>query len=205
VPENIDASERMVGDWNRRIQETAQRYQAMADRVQELSLTERSQDGTIEVTINSKGLLTNLGIAERVNVKSMAQLSGQIMNTVQRAQSRLPELLQQAMAETVGMQDATANKVFEDAKKTFPEPPPEEPVSPPPPDRELSFGPADDDPPAPNPKPRSAPKPPPPAPPQPPQPPRPPQPPQSTQPPQPRRRGGDDDDDDDFGDQSILR
>jgi DNA-binding protein YbaB len=195
VPENIDASERMVADWNRRIQQTAQRYQAMADRVQQLSLTERSQDGTIEVTINSKGLLTNLVIAERVNVKSMAQLSGQIMNTVQRAQSRLPELLQQAMAETVGTQDATANKVFEDARKTFPEPPPDEPVTPAAPDRELRFGPADDDPPAARPQPRSAPTPPP------PQPPRSANPPQS---PQSRRRGGDDDDDD-FGDQSILR
>ncbi|PXY24817.1 hypothetical protein DI005_04545 [Prauserella sp. PE36] len=192
MPDGIEASERMVDDWNRRIQEQAQRYQAMASRVQELSVTERSPDNTIEVTINAKGLLTNLSIAESAQGKRMAEVAMQIMRTVQTAQSRIPELLQQTMAETIGTEDQAANKVFEDAKKTFPEPPEDEPPAQQPPQREMRFGPEDEEPPA--------------------QPPRPQAPPPSQGPPpamppkpqaRPRRRPADDDDDD-FGGRSIL-
>ncbi|MFC4003903.1 YbaB/EbfC family nucleoid-associated protein [Prauserella oleivorans] len=180
MPDGIDASERMVDEWTRRIQQQAQRYQAMASRVQEISVTERSPDNAVEVTIDSKGLLTNLSIAESAQGKRMAELSALIMRTVRAAQSRMPELLQQAMAETIGTDDAAAVKVFEDARKTFPEPPEDEPA-PPAPDTELRFGPEDEEPPPP----RSGPPSPPPQ-------------------PRPRRRPERDDDDDDFGGRSIL-
>lgn len=193
-PDSVDGAERMVSDWNKRIQDAAQRYQAMAERVQELSVTERSAGGAIEVTINSKGILTNLAIAENTKPPSMSQLSGQIMSTVQRAQARIPQLLQEAMAETIGTEDETANRVFAEAKQHFPEPPAEDPPAPEP-DRQLKFGPAADDaePPLPNP--------PNPTPPPPPRPTREP----PAPPPQPRRKRGPDDEDDDFGDQSIMR
>lgn len=177
MTEGVESSDRMIDNWTRQIQEQAQRYQAMASRVQELSVTERSADNAVEVTINSKGLLTNLSISESAQGKRMAELSAQIMRTVQTAQSRVPELLQQAMAETVGTEDQTVAKVFEDAKKTFPEPP-EEAETPPKPDRELRFGPEDDSPPEP---PRARPE------------------------PRPTtRRRPPDDEDDDFGGRSIL-
>jgi hypothetical protein len=127
MPPSIEDSERMLADWNRAVQAKAERYQAMADRVSELSITERSQDSTVEVTISSRGLLTNLVIAESAAGKRMADVSSEVMRTVQLAQSKLPELMRQAMAETIGLGDETANKVFEDAKSQFPEPP-EDPV-----------------------------------------------------------------------------
>jgi DNA-binding protein YbaB len=180
VPDSIEASDRMVSDWNRRLQESAQRYQAMADRVSEISVTERSKDAAIEVTINSKGLLMNLTIAESAQGRRMAELSGQIMATVQRAQSRIPELLQQAMAETVGTTDQTVNRVFDEARKQFPAPP-EDDLTPPSPQREMRFGPEEEElPPGsqapPSPKPQA----------------------------RPRRRPAADDDDDDFGGRTFL-
>ncbi|PXY19462.1 YbaB/EbfC family nucleoid-associated protein [Prauserella muralis] len=193
MPDSVDASERMVDDWTRKIQEQAQRYQAMAARVEDISVTETSPDKAVQVTINSKGLLTDLSISESAQGRRMAELSMQIMRTVQAAQSRIPERLQQAMAETIGTQDQAATKVFEDAKRLFPEPPQDEPA-PPAPDRELRFGPEDDEPPPAAPPRHQAP------------PSTPPQSPQAPQPPQPRprRRPSADDDDDDFGGRSIL-
>ncbi|WP_199433405.1 YbaB/EbfC family nucleoid-associated protein [Qaidamihabitans albus] len=188
MPDNVDASERMVDDWTRRVQEQAERYQAMAARVEGLSVTERSRDGAVEVTISSKGLLTNLVIAESAQGRRMAEVSALIMRTVQAAQARIPELLQQAMAETIGTEDQTANKVFEDARRQFPDPPEDEPA-PPEPQREMRFGPEDEEPP-PAGRPGEPPK----------QPQPPPQPPQA----RPRRRAAPDDDDDDFGGRSIL-
>jgi DNA-binding protein YbaB len=189
VPDGVEASEQMVSEWTRRLQERAERYQQMADRVQDISVTERSNDGAVQVTVSSKGLLTSLSIAESAQAKRMSELAAQIMTTVQRAQARIPELLRQAMTETVGTQDETANQVFESARQHFPEPP-EEPPSGQQGPGQMRFGPTEDDgPPAP---PASAPPAPPPNRPQPP----------VTGP--PRRRPADDDEDD-WGGPSVLR
>ncbi|ANN15266.1 hypothetical protein SD37_06090 [Amycolatopsis orientalis] len=179
MPDNVDASEQMVDNWTKQIQETAARYQAMAARMQGQTVTERSKDNTIEVTIDSKGLLTNLVISEAASGKRMAEVSSQVMRLVQLAQSKIPELLQQAMAETVGTGDETASRVIAEAQSTFPEAPPEEDIAPPEPERHHRFGPEEEEPP----------------------------PPASATPPQPkpipRRRRTQDDDEDDFGG-SIL-
>ncbi|WP_318306191.1 YbaB/EbfC family nucleoid-associated protein [Amycolatopsis solani] len=176
MPDSIDASDAMIDNWTKRLEENAARYQALADRVQGQSVTERSKDGTVTVTIDSRGLLKNLVIAETAAGKRMAEVSAQVMQLVQRAQARIPELLQQAMAETTGTADQAAAEIVREAQSTFPEPPPEPEPAFPEPDRVRRFLPEEEQPPAP---PRT---PPPPAPPQP-----------------PRRRRPVDDDDDDFG------
>ncbi|RZQ63542.1 YbaB/EbfC family nucleoid-associated protein [Amycolatopsis suaedae] len=184
MPDSVDASEQMVANWTRQVQEAATRYQAMAARMEGQVVTERSRDNLIEVTVNSKGLVTNIAIAEAASGKRMAEVSSQIMRLIQKAQSRIPELLQQAMAETVGTADNTANSVIAQAQSTFPAPPPEEDPTPPEPERHLRFGPEDEEePPA-----------------------RPPAPPQPKPIPRRRRTSDDDDDDDDEGfDGRILR
>ncbi|ASR37403.1 hypothetical protein BAY61_23055 [Prauserella marina] len=139
MPDSIEASERMVDDWNRRVQQQARRYQAMAERVEDISVTERSRDNAVEVTVDSKGLLVDLTISEAVQGKRMAEVSRQVMRTVRMAQSRLPGLLRQAMTETVGTEDQAVNKVFRDARAQFPQPPEDDPPSRPRRDR------ADDD------------------------------------------------------------
>lgn len=171
MPDNIDASERMVDNWTRQVQESAEKFQAMATRVEGMSVTERSADGRIELTVNAKGMLTGLRIAEEAAGGRMAEVSAQVMRTLQLAQSRIPELLQEAMAETIGLGDAAATRMFDEARKTFPEPPEtEEPA----PDDALRFD-AGDEAPARTP---------------------PPQPAQPVQPPRRRARRGDDDDED---------
>ena len=182
MPDSIDASQQMVDGWTRQLQETAARYQAMAERMQGQTVTERSKDGLVEVTVDAKGLLKNLVIAESANGKRMAEVSAQVMQLVQKAQSRIPELLQQAAAETIGG-DGTTDELVEKAKSSFPEPPEEPSVTEP--DRVRRFLPEDTE------------QPPPPPPPVPPRQ-------QAPPPPPPRRRPAKpDDEDDDFGG-SIL-
>ncbi len=181
MPDSIDASDAMIDNWTKRLEENAARYQALADRVQGQTVTERSKDGTVQVTIDSRGLLKNLVIAETAAGKRMAEVSAQVMQLVQRAQARIPELLQQAMTETTGTGDQAAAEIVREAQSTFPPPPPEPEPAFPEPDRVRRFLPEEADEP-----PRT---PPPPAPP--------------TSPQQPRRRRPADDDDDDFGG-SIL-
>ncbi|WIY05803.1 YbaB/EbfC family nucleoid-associated protein [Amycolatopsis mongoliensis] len=180
MPDSIDASDAMIDNWTKRLEENAARYQALADRMQGQSVTERSKDGTVQVTVDSRGLLKNLVIAESAaGTKRMAEVSAQVMQLVQRAQARIPELLQQAMTETTGTGDQAAAEIVREAQSTFPEPPPEPEPAFPEPDRVRRFLPEDNDE-------------------QPPRTPSPPAPPQQQQPPR-RRRPVDNDDDDDFG------
>lgn len=88
MPDSIDASDAMIDNWTKRLEENAARYQALADRVQGQSVTERSKDGTVQVTVDSRGLLKNLVIAEAAAGKRMAEVSAQVMQLVQRAQAR---------------------------------------------------------------------------------------------------------------------
>ncbi|GHG33677.1 MULTISPECIES: YbaB/EbfC family nucleoid-associated protein [Amycolatopsis] len=179
MPDSIDASDAMIDNWTKRLEENAARYQALADRMQGQTVTERSKDGTVQVTVDSRGLLKNLVIAETAAGKRMAEVSAQVMQLVQRAQARIPELLQQAMTETTGTGDQAAAEIVREAQSTFPEPPPEPEPAFPEPDRVRRFLPEDTE---------EPPRTPPPAPPAPPQ-----------QPQPPRRRRPADDDDDDFG------
>ncbi|MFI6102491.1 YbaB/EbfC family nucleoid-associated protein [Lentzea sp. NPDC051213] len=175
MPEDIAGSEQMLSNWNQNIQERAARYQDMATRVQGMTISERSSDGAVELTIGSNGILQNLVINESASGKRMAEVSGEIMKLLQRAQSKIPQLLQEAMAETIGTQDETANVLFNEAKKNFPAPPAEEPAATPYDRNEINFRVEDDAPPPARP----------------------------TPPPPPRRRPPSDDDDD-FGGESVL-
>lgn len=175
MPEDIAGSEQMLANWNQNIQERAARYQEMATRVQGMTISERSSDGSVELTISSNGILQNLVINESAAGRRMSEISGEIMKLLQRAQSRIPELLQEAMAETIGTQDETANVLFNEAKKNFPAPPPEERPRTPYDQNEINFRVEDDAPPPSRP----------------------------ASPPPPRRRRPSDDDDD-FGGESVL-
>jgi DNA-binding protein YbaB len=181
MPDSVDASDEMIDNWTKRLEENAARYQALADRMQGQTVTERSKDGLVTVTVDSRGLLKNLVIAEGAAGKRMAEVSAQVMQLVQRAQARIPELLQQAMTETTGTSDQAAVEIVREAQSTFPEPPPETEPAFPEPDRVRRFLPEDNE--------EQPPRTPPPAPPAPPQQPQPPR----------RRRPANDEDDDDFG------
>jgi YbaB/EbfC DNA-binding family protein len=177
MPDSIDASDAMIDNWTKGLEENAARYQALADRMQGQSVTERSKDGSVQVTVDSRGLLKNLVIAEAAAGKRMAEVSAQVMQLVQRAQARIPELLQQAMTETTGTGDQAAVEIVREAQSTFPAPPPEPEPAFPEPDRVRRFLPDDTD---------EQPRTPPPS-------------PQQQQPQPPRRRRPVDDDDDEFG------
>jgi DNA-binding protein YbaB len=140
VPEDIGSSERMLAQWQQDIQRKADSYREMADRVRAQSISERSGDGLIRVTIGSNGILTHLEIAEAAREKRMADVAAEVLRTLHTAQSRIPELLRQTMSETIGTADPTAEALFEEARANFPPAPADEPPAAPPPSGELRFG-----------------------------------------------------------------
>lgn len=126
MPEDVGAAERMVRQWQERAAEKAQKFEAMRSQVEQISVTESTRDGAVRVTIGSNGLLQDLQLSEAAANRPMSKLSAEIMRTVQLAQSRLPELMQQAVADTVGTDDPAAQHVVGEARRNFPEAPEED-------------------------------------------------------------------------------
>jgi hypothetical protein len=123
VPDDISAAERMVRDWQERATEKAERFGRMQAEIESISVTESSRDGAVTVTVGSSGLLENLELGENAGNRPMAKLAAEIMRTVQLAQAKIPELMQQVAADTVGEDDTAVQHMLGQAKRFFPEAP----------------------------------------------------------------------------------
>jgi len=108
--------------WERQVAETATRYQQLQERLSQLSITESSRDGAVKVTVSAGGQLINLVLRERWHPDPLPDIAAEIMDCLRRAQARIPDLLRQAMFETVGPQDPSAHLLVAEAKRRFPEP-----------------------------------------------------------------------------------
>ena len=115
-------------DWQEQIARNAESYRRLDQRLSQLSITERSGDGTVEVTVSADGLMTGLVLKDRWRPPPLPEIAAEIRECLGRAQARIPDLVRQAMAETVGTPDAGAHLILSDARDKFPEPPPREQV-----------------------------------------------------------------------------
>jgi DNA-binding protein YbaB len=113
--------------WERQVAETAQRYRQLQERLAQLSITESSGDGAVKVTVSATGLLTGLVLRERWRPEPLDAVAAEIMACLGRAQARIPELLRQAMFDTVGDRDPSTHLLLDDARRRFPEQEPKEP------------------------------------------------------------------------------
>ncbi|GAB3694975.1 YbaB/EbfC family nucleoid-associated protein [Saccharopolyspora tripterygii] len=192
---DIGAAERMIQQWQQNAVEKAEKFGRMQQEIEQLSITESSRDGAVQVTLGSNGIVRDIQLSPGAANRPMPKLAAELMRTIALAQSKIPELMRQAVVDTVGLQDASAQHVLTEARKNFPEPPEDDPADDPRGRRvpEMQFQVEDD---YEEPQRRQ----PPPAPPQ-----------RRTAPPPPqqqrptRRRQDDFDDDDDFGGGSFLR
>jgi hypothetical protein len=101
------------------------KWDELNDRIARLSVTESSRDGMVRVTVSTSGVLTGLVLHERRDQpQPLGAVAAQVMECLARAQARIPDLLGQAMFETVGPNDPAARLVAADARKRFPEPAP---------------------------------------------------------------------------------
>ncbi|MEV4319461.1 YbaB/EbfC family nucleoid-associated protein [Actinocrispum sp. NPDC049592] len=110
--------------WERQVADNARRFQELTERVARLRITESSPDGTVRVTVSANGLLTDLVLRDSRYPRPAAETAAQIMDCLQRAQARIPDLLQHEISSTVGAQDPSAQLLINDARQRFPAPPP---------------------------------------------------------------------------------
>ena len=116
-----------VDQWVAQAKAKAERYQAMQVQTQQVSVTESSKDGMVTVTVDSAGNVADLRITDRSRELSGTQVAAAVLDTMRRAQAKLPEKLGEVMAATIGDDKQTVDTIVGNYRAKFPEPPPEEP------------------------------------------------------------------------------
>lgn len=115
-----------MADWANEVERNAERYRQLREQLARLSITETSRDGTVRVTVSASGLLTDLVLDERSAPKALPTVAAQVMETLRRAQAKIPDLVSRAVADIVGAADAQTHLIVADARARFPEPPPDQ-------------------------------------------------------------------------------
>ncbi|GAA2674466.1 MULTISPECIES: YbaB/EbfC family nucleoid-associated protein [Actinosynnema] len=112
--------------WDQQIQNSLRQADQLTQVARELSVTRRSPDGAVTVTVDSGGNVTALDLGEAALRKRAPELSAEIMSTMRAAQSQLAARMQEAVTPILG--DSTATEaIVGGLKEKFPEPPPEPP------------------------------------------------------------------------------
>src|SRR5215207_8023325 len=90
-----EETERRVEQWAAEFAAKADRYQQMQQQISRVSATEASADGTVQVTVDSAGIVTDLVLSDRASQLRPAQLAAQVLDVMRRAQRRLTGQVQQ--------------------------------------------------------------------------------------------------------------
>lgn len=174
--------EQLLSQYEGKLAEAQARSDAIRESLANMRITERSPDGQITVTVNDAGNLVGLELGQALQRKDSASVAQDIMRTVQAAQSRVANTVQEAMSPLMGADSEAMHLMMDKLRSAQPPPPPQYvPGGGGYGSTEPRLGAIEDDTPPPPP------------------------PPQWTRPPQPPRRRPVEDDDDDFGNGGFLR
>jgi DNA-binding protein YbaB len=118
-----------------------ERFARMRAQAEQVSVTETSADGTVTVTVNSGGVLTDLKIADQALGQPGARVAATVLTTMRQAQAQLANRMNEVMQATMADDGATVDRVLSVYRDRFPEPEPD-----PKPDTEMRFEPNDEPP-----------------------------------------------------------
>ncbi|RKN47725.1 YbaB/EbfC family DNA-binding protein [Micromonospora endolithica] len=104
----LDATVRRIDDWESSIAARTAQAQALSRQIQALTGNARSPDRTVEVTVDSAGLLTDLRLDERTRQHSAAVTARQILQTTLAARHDLLRQVTAITTRALGADDPTA-------------------------------------------------------------------------------------------------
>ncbi|MDQ2788502.1 MAG: hypothetical protein DLM60_11660 [Pseudonocardiales bacterium] len=114
-----DEMERRLSKWAQGFADKAEQFKAMRSHVEQVQVTESSRDGTVRVTVDSRGALTGLAFTDRIREASPPELAAAVMSCLRRAQQQLAPLVQETMQATVGGDDPVVDKVVSGYQERF--------------------------------------------------------------------------------------
>ncbi|MCL7456261.1 YbaB/EbfC family nucleoid-associated protein [Micromonospora echinofusca] len=113
----LDEATRRLDAWEASIADRAARAKDLASQVQAMRGTATSPDRTIQVTVDSSGLLVDLRLDERTRQHSAAHTARQILETTRAAHADLLSRITEATRGILGAEDPTAAALVESYRR----------------------------------------------------------------------------------------
>lgn len=113
---------RMIDNWEQDVAEKARRFEAMSERVEQISITESVANGAVSATVGHNGIPTDVAMTDGVRDMTPQEIAANVMAAIRKAQSRYPERLAEILADTVGTDDPAAQHILVTAEANFPAP-----------------------------------------------------------------------------------
>ncbi|WP_430502562.1 YbaB/EbfC family DNA-binding protein [Micromonospora trifolii] len=108
----LDAAERRLDDWETSLAERAKRAKTLSATMRDLTGTAHNADQTVDVTVDSAGLLIDLRLDERIRQQPAAHTARQILETTTAARADLLRQVSDAVTESLG-DDASAQAIID--------------------------------------------------------------------------------------------
>lgn len=109
---DLDAAERRIDAWQADIEKRAGRAATLSRRLAALSATARSDDGSVELSVDQAGVVTSLCLDESIRNRPAAQTAEQILSVMRLAQRLLARQASDATEETFGRDSETGRAVM---------------------------------------------------------------------------------------------
>jgi DNA-binding protein YbaB len=103
--------------------EAQRRSDAIRDNLSSLRVTERSPDGQITVTVNDAGNLVHLTLGNALQRKDGTTVGQDVLRTIQAAQSRIADTVQEAMTPLIGADSEAMRFMVDNLRSAHPAPP----------------------------------------------------------------------------------
>ncbi|MCF0092939.1 YbaB/EbfC family DNA-binding protein [Micromonospora sp. MH99] len=108
----LDAAGRRLDEWESSLAERAERAKTLSTRMRELTGTAHTPDRTVQVTVDSAGLLIDLWLDERTRQQPAARTAQQIVDTTRAARADLLRQVGEVTAASLG-DDASARAIID--------------------------------------------------------------------------------------------
>jgi DNA-binding protein YbaB len=109
--------------WAAGLEQRAQRYQQLQQRLDQTSATDSAHGGAIQVAVDSNGVLTHLQLSDRVRELAPSRLADEVMACMRRAQATLRGRVEDLVQATVPIDDQPARNLIAQYQQRFPDPP----------------------------------------------------------------------------------
>lgn len=108
----LDAAERRLDEWETSLAERAARAKTLAATMRDLTGTAHNAARTVDVTVDSAGLLIDLRLDERVRQQPAAHTARQILETTTAARADLLRKVSDAATQSLG-DDPSARAIID--------------------------------------------------------------------------------------------
>ncbi|MEU8110845.1 YbaB/EbfC family DNA-binding protein [Micromonospora sp. NPDC048947] len=98
----LDAAERRLDEWESSLAERAERAKTLSATMRELTGTAHNADRTVDVTVDSAGVLIDLRLDERIRQQPAAHSARQILETTTAARADLLRQVSDAVTQSLG-------------------------------------------------------------------------------------------------------